>query len=209
MANLLYPLSLSVGTAPRGAAGAPGAGYSAGTGGGGFFSGIKNKFKGGGGSGAGSSRGSKPAGPPVLFTVEATFDFLDGNPDTDLSFKTGTIIQVTEAHDSGWWEGTLKGKTGLFPSTYVQKMDEPASGDESDDGYAPPAGKGKGASAGGGGGERMVKAVYDYDKEDDGELSIAEGDVLVVLEDLDGWIMCRNTASGEEGICPSNYTEPC
>jgi growth factor receptor-binding protein 2 len=46
------------------------------------------------------------------------FDF---NPqeDGELCFKRGEIITVANKEDDNWWEGTLNGKTGLFPSTYV------------------------------------------------------------------------------------------
>ncbi|ESO85916.1 hypothetical protein LOTGIDRAFT_130072, partial [Lottia gigantea] len=37
-----------------------------------------------------------------------------------LCFEKGDIITVTQALDGGWWEGTLKGKTGWFPSNYVK-----------------------------------------------------------------------------------------
>jgi Rho guanine nucleotide exchange factor 7 len=36
-----------------------------------------------------------------------------------LCFKKGQIISITQREDGGWWEGTLDGKTGWFPSNYV------------------------------------------------------------------------------------------
>lgn len=38
-----------------------------------------------------------------------------------LCFKKGDKITVTQKEDGGWWEGTLSGKTGWFPSNYVQE----------------------------------------------------------------------------------------
>ena len=33
------------------------------------------------------------------------------------------MITITQSEDGGWWEGTLDGKTGWFPSNYVEKVD--------------------------------------------------------------------------------------
>jgi len=38
---------------------------------------------------------------------------------SDLAFQQGDIIWVTNQKDPGWWEGTLNGKTGVFPANYV------------------------------------------------------------------------------------------
>ena len=39
-----------------------------------------------------------------------------------LKFKKGDIITVTQKEDGGWWEGTLDGRTGWFPSNYVEEL---------------------------------------------------------------------------------------
>ena len=39
-----------------------------------------------------------------------------------LKFKKGDIITITQKEDGGWWEGTLDGKTGWFPSNYVEEL---------------------------------------------------------------------------------------
>lgn len=48
-----------------------------------------------------------------------------------LKFKKGDIITVTQKEDGGWWEGTLDGRTGWFPSNYVEELtrdNKPSSG---------------------------------------------------------------------------------
>jgi len=35
--------------------------------------------------------------------------------------KKGDIVVVSQKEDGGWWEGTLKDKTGWFPSNYVRE----------------------------------------------------------------------------------------
>ena len=39
-----------------------------------------------------------------------------------ICFQKGDLITVTQVVDGGWWEGTLRGITGWFPSNYVQEI---------------------------------------------------------------------------------------
>uniref|UniRef100_A0A3Q2XE58 Rho guanine nucleotide exchange factor (GEF) 7a n=1 Tax=Hippocampus comes TaxID=109280 RepID=A0A3Q2XE58_HIPCM len=62
---------------------------------------------------------SENSGQQLL--VKARFNFLQTNED-ELTFNKGDIIGVTRQEDGGWWEGTLNGKTGWFPSNYVREV---------------------------------------------------------------------------------------
>uniref|UniRef100_A0A4W6EA50 Rac/Cdc42 guanine nucleotide exchange factor 6 n=1 Tax=Lates calcarifer TaxID=8187 RepID=A0A4W6EA50_LATCA len=53
--------------------------------------------------------------------VKARFNFKQNNED-ELSFSKGELILVTRQEEGGWWEGTLNGKTGWFPSNYVREV---------------------------------------------------------------------------------------
>ncbi|XP_076435653.1 rho guanine nucleotide exchange factor 7-like [Babylonia areolata] len=53
--------------------------------------------------------------------VKAIFNFKGTNND-ELCFSKGDIVTVTQVLDGGWWEGTLNGKTGWFPSNYVKEV---------------------------------------------------------------------------------------
>ncbi|KAG7518614.1 rho guanine nucleotide exchange factor 6 isoform X2 [Solea senegalensis] len=53
--------------------------------------------------------------------VKARFNFKQNNED-ELSFNKGDMILVTRQEEGGWWEGTLNGKTGWFPSNYVREI---------------------------------------------------------------------------------------
>lgn len=53
--------------------------------------------------------------------VKAIYNFKGTNND-ELCFNKGDIITVTQVLDGGWWEGTLSGKTGWFPSNYVKEL---------------------------------------------------------------------------------------
>ena len=58
-----------------------------------------------------------PPHPP--FQVRAVYPF-EGTEEGDLSFEEGALITVIRVDESDWWEGELDGKTGIFPSNYVE-----------------------------------------------------------------------------------------
>lgn len=62
---------------------------------------------------------SENSGQQLL--VKARFNFQQTNED-ELTFTKGEIIGVTRQEEGGWWEGTLNGKTGWFPSNYVREV---------------------------------------------------------------------------------------
>uniref|UniRef100_A0A8C4IVR3 Osteoclast-stimulating factor 1 n=1 Tax=Dicentrarchus labrax TaxID=13489 RepID=A0A8C4IVR3_DICLA len=66
----------------------------------------------------------------VSSVFPARFPFQQTNED-ELSFSKGDIISVSRQEDGGWWEGSLNGKSGWFPSNYVRELkgsDKPKSG---------------------------------------------------------------------------------
>ncbi|CDQ79013.1 unnamed protein product [Oncorhynchus mykiss] len=79
-------------------------------------------------------RQSKPVemsenGGGGLVLVKARFQFKQNNED-ELSFNKGDLISVSRQEEGGWWEGSLNGKTGWFPSNYVREVkpcDKPVS----------------------------------------------------------------------------------
>ncbi|XP_028401642.1 rho guanine nucleotide exchange factor 7-like isoform X3 [Dendronephthya gigantea] len=53
--------------------------------------------------------------------VEAIFPFT-GNDEDELCFQKGDIIEITKVVEGGWWEGTLNGRSGWFPSNHVAEI---------------------------------------------------------------------------------------
>lgn len=62
---------------------------------------------------------SENSGQQLL--VKARFNFQQTNED-ELTFNKGDIISVSRQEEGGWWEGTLNGRTGWFPSNYVREV---------------------------------------------------------------------------------------
>ncbi|KAI8379489.1 SH3 domain-containing protein [Radiomyces spectabilis] len=60
--------------------------------------------------------------PASIATAEALYDYVGDEPSTDLSFRKGDIIQVTEYVNEDWWRGSLNGKSGIFPQNHVKKI---------------------------------------------------------------------------------------
>ncbi len=53
--------------------------------------------------------------------AQALYDFEPEN-DNELAFKEGDIIQLNSQIDDNWYEGTVNGRNGLFPVSYVQVL---------------------------------------------------------------------------------------
>ena len=44
----------------------------------------------------------------------------------DLTFSAGETIEIVEETNADWWTGRARGKQGLFPSNYVEKIGAPS-----------------------------------------------------------------------------------
>lgn len=52
---------------------------------------------------------------------KAAFSYTPQNED-ELELKIGDVIEVLGEVEEGWWEGTLNGKTGMFPSNFTKEV---------------------------------------------------------------------------------------
>ncbi|KAH9885486.1 hypothetical protein F4778DRAFT_774282 [Xylariomycetidae sp. FL2044] len=86
----------------------------------------------GAGAAAGAPSGQAEAIAPhptgttaaTVSRVRALYDFVPSEPG-ELEFKKGDVIAVLESVYKDWWRGSLKGKTGIFPLNYVEKLTDP------------------------------------------------------------------------------------
>lgn len=53
--------------------------------------------------------------------ARAIWDWTSEDPN-DLSFRAGDIIEIVQETNADWWTGNSKGKQGLFPATYVERL---------------------------------------------------------------------------------------
>lgn len=59
---------------------------------------------------------------PCFLRYKARFAF-DGE-DTELTFRDGDVITLTEYVNDEWGRGSFNGRTGLFPLSFVQLVQE-------------------------------------------------------------------------------------
>ena len=84
-----------------------------------------------GAAGPSQTQAAQPIQPTASGTTAATvsrvralFDFQATDPD-ELTFRKGDVIAVLESVFKDWWKGLLRGKTGIFPLNYVEKLADP------------------------------------------------------------------------------------
>ncbi|XP_006032794.1 unconventional myosin-Ie-like [Alligator sinensis] len=64
---------------------------------------------------------TKPHLQPRLPRCRALYAY-DAQDTDELSFNTDDLIEIVREDPSGWWHGCLRGKEGLFPGNYVEKL---------------------------------------------------------------------------------------
>ena len=108
------------------------------------------------------------------------YDYVASTPG-DLSIKAGQRVTLINSSTADWWEGSYKGRSGFFPASYALKLNDK---------------------------DVVLKCLYDFDGEEDDELTITEGQILLLVEDEgNGWMVGRGVDG--EGIFPSTYVEKC
>ncbi|XP_063900537.1 intersectin-2-like isoform X2 [Zophobas morio] len=123
---------------------------------------------------------------------------------SDLCFKEGDLIVVTDQTDNDWWYGYNKDQSGTFPSNYVDALENfetirhirPAGEDAliGDKQTFPPDDP------------NLYEAVYSYSSTEPDDLNFSNGDLIRVTDqsDRDWWYgECRD----EKGMFPSSYVK--
>ncbi|TAQ85032.1 hypothetical protein B7494_g6644 [Chlorociboria aeruginascens] len=126
--------------------------------------------------------------------------------DNELELTEGEYVTNIEMVDDDWWMGTnSKGESGLFPSNYVELVEEeaPAPVHEPPAPVAAPRPAAAPAPAASG---PTASALYDYEAAEDNELSFGEGATITGLEfpDEDWWF---GHYGGNSGLFPANYVQ--
>lgn len=137
--------------------------------------------------------------------------------DNEIELKEGEYVTEIEMVDKDWWLGVnAKGERGLFPSNYVEVVQdsgdqlasdistrEPEHGTEAA-AVASPAIAGSSVAATSRG--PTATALYDYEAAEDNEISFPEGAKIINIEfpDDDWW---SGEYNGKKGLFPANYVQ--
>ncbi|OTB02514.1 hypothetical protein M426DRAFT_322607 [Hypoxylon sp. CI-4A] len=134
--------------------------------------------------------------------------------DNELELREGEYVTNIEMVDEDWWMGTnARGESGLFPSNYVEIVDdeaeEAAPASAVSHAVAPPpapAAEPEPAAPAGAAAGHTATAQFDYEAAEDNELSFPENARVTNLEfpDEDWWFGHYNGASG---LFPANYVQ--
>ncbi|XP_060576801.1 unconventional myosin-Ie-like isoform X2 [Ruditapes philippinarum] len=62
-----------------------------------------------------------PKPKPTLPQCKCLYAY-DAQDTDELSFNEGDVIDIIKEDPAGWWNGRLRGKEGLFPANYVEKI---------------------------------------------------------------------------------------
>ncbi|XP_053330749.1 unconventional myosin-Ie-like [Spea bombifrons] len=63
----------------------------------------------------------KPKPQPALPRCRALYAY-DAQDTDELSFNANDELEIVREDSSGWWQGRIRGKQGLFPGNYVEKI---------------------------------------------------------------------------------------
>lgn len=126
----------------------------------------------------------------------------DSTSTEELSVKVGDTLTVVEPDDgSGWVLANVGRDKGLVPASYIeiQTAEAPKKG--------PPVAPRRNAKKPDEPKKKYLRALYDYDAGSELELTIREGDTVVVVgaDKGDGWTEVE--LKGQVGSVPSNYVE--
>ncbi|XP_060102632.1 SH3 domain-containing protein 19 isoform X2 [Heteronotia binoei] len=114
---------------------------------------------------------------------DALHDFT-AETNEDLAFKRGDHILILEHVDSEWYRGRLNGKEGIFPAIFVHICSGPKP--------AP--------------WKRRGQALYDFQAQNEDELSFKAGDVIMELEsEEEDWM--SGELHGKSGIFPKSFVQ--
>lgn len=125
--------------------------------------------------------------------------------DDELSLSRGEHVNILEKEGDGWWNGECGGRSGWFPSNYVEETQIPDTSAPEESTPAP-------SQAGPPAQPTVicrVRALYAFQSGNQEELSFERGNVMDIIDrpenDPDWWEARK--ADGSTGLVPRNYVE--
>ncbi|XP_017020949.2 E3 ubiquitin-protein ligase SH3RF1 isoform X2 [Drosophila kikkawai] len=135
------------------------------------------------------------------------YEYAAKEPD-ELDLQKGAIIHRIKQMPGGWWQGTLKsnGVTGMFPDNFVRVLDSNISSNGNGNGSADHSDEGTSVQDKSATSNRRCKVIYSYTQVNDDELTLAVGDVIEFLGEVEeGW--WRGRLRSKVGVFPSNFVQ--
>ncbi|KAM4750955.1 uncharacterized protein sorbs2a isoform 14-T17 [Anableps anableps] len=128
--------------------------------------------------------------------ARAIYDF-KAQTAKELTFKKGDAVNIIRQIDNNWYEGEHRGRVGIFPIAYVEKM--PSSEKHQPIRPPPPAQV-----------REIGEAVarYNFNADTNVELSLRKGERVVVIRQVDqNWYEGKIPGTTKQGIFPVSYVE--
>lgn len=135
--------------------------------------------------------------------VEMLYEYAAGG-DAEISVSAGTVLDLVDPDDGSGWlfvRNPATSEEGLVPASYTKEVLQPASTAQAKKG--PAVAPKKGAKK-----VNYMIALYNYDAQNDDEITIQAGDkIAVVGDDIgDGWT--EGEINGMRGSFPTAYAKP-
>ncbi|MCJ1308838.1 hypothetical protein MMC25_002493 [Agyrium rufum] len=161
---------------------------------------------------------AQPGGEHSGKRAIAQYDY-EKAEDNELELKEGEEVSNVEMVDDDWWMGqNSRGETGLFPSNYVELVEDdrhtsaapepshpepPTIHEPEPEADEEPQHHAGGSTAHQG---TTATALYDYEAAEDNEISFPDGATVTNIEfpDDDWW---SGHYGGKEGLFPANYVK--
>ncbi|CAH1227677.1 SH3KBP1 [Branchiostoma lanceolatum] len=128
---------------------------------------------------------------------KAHYSYAPENTD-ELRLEVGDVIEILKQEEEGWWEGSLNGKSGVFPSNFVEVIKEEDKENIEEQQKEKTASKPV----------EKAKVLFDYNAENEDELTLKVGEVIIIRskESVDsGW--WEGEVGGRTGVFPDNFVE--
>ncbi|KAF8002445.1 hypothetical protein HF325_003410 [Metschnikowia pulcherrima] len=125
----------------------------------------------------------------------------DAAGDDELTVTQGEKLSVLEEDDGLGWTlvSASAGQSGLVPTSYLQINQGEESGKKAGPSVAPKRGAKR---------VQYVEALYDYNADEDNELSLKAGDkIVLVQDDTDGSGWSEGELNGQTGLFPTAYVK--
>uniref|UniRef100_A0A3Q3LMH8 Osteoclast-stimulating factor 1 n=1 Tax=Mastacembelus armatus TaxID=205130 RepID=A0A3Q3LMH8_9TELE len=128
--------------------------------------------------------------------ARAIYDF-KAQTAKELTFKKGDAVNIIRQIDNNWYEGEHRGRVGIFPISYVEKI--PSAEKQQPIRPPPPAHV-----------REIGEAVarYNFNADTNVELSLRKGERVIVIRQVDqNWYEGKIPDTTKQGIFPVSYVD--